>query len=338
MDRITQIQSFEDYIRNSHSKREIAAEKSITPLSAYMKSGGASIALSPLDSGKAAQISNLTRRNALAFAHPVDKSIINVLDNPTINSVITKVVQTSIDANYGLVLATGIHVTPSTNNYLYEIVEECAECLDMPVPYTIISDSVKGINACTAGTDQFAFIAVSSILSAVMSREQLKFVIGHEMGHLALGHIVYHTAINLVGIAGSLLPLVGPVIDKTLSLPLNAWSRRSEISADRAGLICCGEVETAKKALFRLEAGFTDISNIDVDAYVRESEKMLGSSTFGKLAEIAQTHPIIPKRIKALDDFARSEIYFECLGIPAPADAISEMELARDIEKVLTIF
>lgn len=338
MDKFSEIPSLEDYIRNSHSEVENVAEENITSLSAYMKSGSGSIALSPLDSGSAARISNLTRRNALAFAHPVDKSIIKVLDNPTINSVVNKVVQTSIDANYGLALATGIHVTPTTYNYLYEIVVECADCLNMPVPYVIVSDSVKGINACTAGTDQFAFIAVSSILSAVMSREQLKFVIGHEMGHLALGHVVYHTAINLVGIAGSMLPLVGPVIDKTLSLPLNAWSRRSEISADRAGLICCRDVHVAKTALFRLEAGFMDISNIDIDAYVQESEKMLDSSTFGKLAEIVHTHPIIPKRIKALDDFAKSEVYFKCLGIPAAPDAMSEAKLTQDVEKILAIF
>ena len=338
MDKPTRISSLDDYLKKTRPETELAVKGEITPLSAYTKNKGNSIALSPLARGNATHISNATRHDALMFAHPVDQSIIRVLDNPAINSVVNKVVQTSIDANYGLALATGIHVTPSTYNYLYEIVVECADCLNMPVPYVIVSDSVKGINACTAGTDQFAFIAVSSMLSAIMSREQLKFVIGHEMGHLALGHVVYHTAMNLMGIAGSMLPLVGPVIDKTLSLPLNAWSRRSEISADRAGLICCQDVHVAKTALFRLEAGFMDISNIDVDAYVMESEKVLESSTLGKLAEITHKHPIIPKRIKALDDFARSELYSRCLGIPSAPGAMSDASLAREVEKILAIF
>lgn len=338
MDKSSRISSLDDYVKKTRSESERTVSEEITPLSAYTKNKGDSIALSPLSHGNAAHISNATRHGALMFAHPVDQSIIKILDNPAINSVVNKVVQTSIDANYGLALATGIHVTPSTYNYLYEIVVECADSLNMPVPYVIVSDSVKGINACTAGTDQFAFIAVSSLLSAIMSREQLKFVIGHEMGHLALGHVVYHTAMNLMGIAGSMLPLVGPVIDKTLSLPLNAWSRRSEISADRAGLICCRDVQAAKTALFRLEAGFMDISNIDVDAYVKESEKILESSTLGKLAEIAHQHPIIPKRIKALDDFARSELYSRCLDIPSTPGAMSDASLAQEVEKILAIF
>lgn len=338
MDNPDQIVSLEDYMKYTHTKAELAVKGEVTPLSTYAKSKGDSFALSPFARGNALHISNATRRDALVFAHPVDQSIIKVLDNQAINAVVNKVVQTSIDANYGLALATGIHVTPSTYNYLYEIVVECAECLNMPMPYVIVSDSVKGINACTAGTNQFAFIAVSSMLSAIMSREQLKFVIGHEMGHLALGHIVYHTAINLMGTAGSMLPLVGPVIEKTLSLPLNAWSRRSEISADRAGLICCRDVQAAKTALFRLEAGFMDVSNIDVDSYVKESEKILESSTLGKLAEITHQHPIIPKRIKALDDFARSELYSRCLGIPAAPGAMSEARLAQEVEKTLAIF
>lgn len=338
MDKSFQISSLDDYMKSGRSDAGIAVRGGITPLSEYTQSSSEPIALSPLDHGVSAQISTSTRRNALKFAHPVDQSIIKVLDNPAINSVVNKVVQTAIDANYGLALATGIHVTPSTYNYLYEIVVECADCLNMPVPYVIVSDSVKGINACTAGTDQFAFIAVSSILPMVMNRDQLKFVIGHEMGHLALGHVVYHTAINLMGVAGSMLPLVGPVIDKTLSLPLNAWSRRSEISADRAGLICCRDIQAAKTALFRLEAGFMDINNIDVDAYVRESERMLESSTFGKLAEFAHKHPIIPKRIKALDDFAGSELYARCVGLPAAPGAMREATLAQEVERILSIF
>lgn len=329
------ISSLDDFMSNSHKQSEHPAKEGVTSLSAYMKGG---VALSPLDSGSDARISTATRNNALAFAHPVDKSIIKVLDNPAINSVVNKIVQTSIDANYGLALATGIHVTPSTYNYLYEVVVECAESLNMPVPYVVVSDTVRGINACTAGTDQFAFVAVSSMLTSVMSRDQLKFVIGHELGHLALGHVVYHTAINLMGAAGSLLPLVGPIIDNTLSVPLNAWSRRSEISADRAGLICCGDIQTAKKALFRLEAGFMDISEIDVDAYVRNSEAILHSSTFGKLAEINQKHPIIPKRIKALDYFAQSEVYAHCMGHTAAPGALSEAALAQEVEKILSVF
>ena len=295
--------------------------------------------ISPFSSSKQAKVSESARQNALKFAHPVDQSIIKALNNPAVNSVFNKVVQASIDTNYGLALARGIHVSPNIYPDLYDIIVECANKLGIPVPYVVISDTVQGINACTAGTDQFAFIAISSFLPIVMNREELLFVIGHECGHLALGHVVYHTALNVIGTAGGLLPVVGPIIEKTIRYPLNAWSRRSEISADRAGLICCGDIEIAKRTLFKLEAGLLRVDNVDIDRYVREAEQVLDNTTIGKLSEFAYSHPIIPKRIKALDYFASSQTYNSITGLgdAGGRHLLTDDELASKVEQIIEI-
>lgn len=297
------------------------------------------LSISPLSNNKAAKISESAHKQALQFAHTVDQSIITALDNPVVNTVFNKVVQASIDANYGLALAKGIHVSPNTYGDLYEIVAGCAAKLNIPIPYVIISDTVQGINACTAGTDQFAFIAISSFLPLVMNRDELAFVIGHECGHLALGHVVYHTALNVFGSAGGLLPLIGGVIEKTIQYPLNAWSRRSEISADRAGLICCGDINVAKRALFKIEAGLLRTDTVDIDTYVREAEQVLEQTTIGKFSEIMYSHPIIPKRIKALDCFSRSQLYDRLTGKGNASSGrlLTDSDLASSIEKIIEI-
>ncbi len=295
--------------------------------------------LSPIKSGSSASVSKYARNNILNFAHPVDATIIKTLDNPAINTVFNKVVQTSIDATWGLSLATGIHIGPDTYPELYEIVVECADALGIPIPYVIISDQVRGINACTAGTNQFAFIAISSMLPLVLSRDELKFVIGHECGHLALGHVVYHTAVSMVGSATSLIPVVGDVISKTVTFPLNAWSRRSEISADRAGLVCCGDINIATRSLLKLEAGVMKVDRIDIDNYVAESENILNNSLLGKFGEIIMSHPIIPKRIKALKLFNDSAVYAEATGyVPAAGNSLLTREkLSAETEKIIEI-
>lgn len=295
--------------------------------------------ISPFSETRVARISENAHKNALRFAHPVDQSIISALDNPVVNGVFNKVVQASIDANYGLALAKGIHISANTYGELYDIVCDCAEKLDIPIPYVMISDTVQGINACTAGTDQFAFIAISSFLPVVMKKDELSFVIGHECGHLVLGHVVYHTALNVIGSAGGLLPLVGSVVEKTIKYPLNAWSRRSEISADRAGLICCGDIQTAKRSLFKLEAGLLKTDGVDIDGYVREAEQVLDSTSIGKYSEIMYSHPIIPKRIKALDYFSRSKLYDDITGLGNADNGrlLSDSELASEVEKIIEI-
>lgn len=358
MKRTTSLPSFQSYEqRNKEKKQEekqtdeqreepgetglqnLNGDSGLPSLKEYAIQNNGEVSLSPLSGGSGYSVSQEARNGALEFAHPVDMSIIKTLDNPAINSVFNKVVQTSIDASYGIALATGIHVSQNTYGALYQIVVDCAKTLGIPVPYVIISDSVHGINACTAGTNQFAFIAVSSMLPLIMKQDELRFVIGHECGHLALGHVVYHTAISMMGAAGGLLPLVGPVITKTISYPLNAWGRRSEISADRAGLICCGSLSVAKRALFKLEAGMLKIDDVDIDEYVRESEQILEGSTFGKLSELNMEHPIIPKRIKALDCFAHSEVYLKCTGQPAEKGRkyLTEEQLKVETEKIIEV-
>ena len=336
MNRKPTIQSLSEYKRvSSQSSVSIVEKKqSIDETSSIQIQS-----LSPLKYGNAALVSSSTRNNILSFAHPIDAAIVKTLDNPAINTVFNKIVQTSIDAAWGLSLATGIHVSPNTYPEIYKIVVECADSLGIPLPYVIISDQVKGINACTAGTNQFSFIAISSMLPLVLNIDELKFVIGHECGHLALGHVVYHTAINMVGSVGGLLPIVGDVISKTITYPLNAWSRRSEISADRAGLICCGDIGIATRSLFKLEAGLLNIDEIDIDAYIEESENVLQNTALGKFNEITMSHPIIPKRIKALKLFYNSIVYANASGILSKTSAplITAERLSSETEKIIEI-
>lgn len=336
MNRKPKIQSLSEY-KQSFSQGTISV---VERNPSYGENSSAQIqSLSPLKNGNAALVRSSARNNILNFAHPVDAAIVKTLDNQVINTVFNKIVQTSIDATWGLSLATGIHVSPNTYPEIYKIVVECADSLGIPIPYVIISDQVKGINACTAGTNQFAFIAISSMLPLVLNTDELRFVIGHECGHLALGHVVYHTAINMAGSVSGLIPIIGDVISKTITYPLNAWSRRSEISADRAGLICCGDIEIATRSLLKLEAGLLNVNGIDVDAYVKESENVLNNTALGKFSEIAMSHPIIPKRIKALKLFYNSVVYANANGIISETSAplLTAERLSFETEKIIEI-
>lgn len=284
---------------------------------------------------------NKTAENkALEFAHPIDAGIIKVLDNKLINEAFSKYINVCVDLEAGLSLSTSIKIDENSYPELNAIVDECSEKLNIPKPYAVISRAVGGINARTTGTDDFSYIAVSSLLTILLDREEQKFVIGHECGHIALGHVIYHTALSTAGSLSALVPVVGNLIASTVTYPLNAWSRRSEISADRAGLICCRDIKTAKKALLHLEAGFLDVDGIDIDAYVEDYKNFSQNSKLGKLKEIFMSHPVIPKRIEALELFANSEKYYRIIGQqPEPGlKLLSDEELEKrtnDIIKVL---
>lgn len=280
---------------------------------------------------------NPTGNSYREYAHPVDSKIVKALDTPAVNYIFKSWIDLISNTTWGSILASGIPVNEKNYPEINEIVNECSAKLNIKRPYVIISNSISGINAMTFGSDEEPYIALSSLLTRIMSNNQLRFIIGHECGHIAMGHVVYHSVANAAGQLSQYIPVIGPFINQTISIPLNAWSRRSEITADRAGLICCGDCALAKKTLLQLETAFMDADKLDIDAYVEHSEKFLSKNSLRKLGEFMNSHPLIPKRIHALDEFVKSRKYANLLGKTAVSEAIDDKTLEHRIENIIKI-
>lgn len=271
------------------------------------------------------------------YAHPVDSTLIKFLDNPAVNSVFRQLIGIVADSTYGPVVASAIPISKSNYPEINRIVDDCVAELNIKRPYVVISNMISGLNAMAFGNDEEAYIAVSPLMVKMMSERQLRFVIGHECGHVAMGHMVYHTVISIATAFASAVPVIGPVVDMVGTLPLKAWSRRSEITADRAGLLCCGDSEVAQKALLQLEMPFMNPDDISLEGYVKGSDKYLKEGFIRRLNEFNDAHPIIPKRIHALQVFVSSEKYCRITGKPVPAGAIGEAELNQQTEEIIKI-
>lgn len=272
-----------------------------------------------------------------SYCHPVDEKIIKVLDNPAINAVFRTVSDFGADSTFGQMLASGVAI--NHDNYPEEdsIIRHCSERLGIRRPYAIISNQLPGINAMTVGSDDEPYLVLSSLLVKVLSRKQLEFVIGHECGHIAMGHVVYHSAVATAGNLSQLIPIIGPAVYKMISLPLNAWERRSEITADRAGLICCEDLETAQRTLLQLESAFQNAENLDINTYIENSKHYLKKGTIRKLGEYTANHPLIAKRMDALRLFANSQCFLELTNQPIPMNALSSTALESATEEIIKV-
>jgi hypothetical protein len=102
---------------------------------------------------------------------------------------------------------------------------------------------------------------------------ELRFVVGRELGHLKCGHPdLKRKAYAVLSAIQAINPVVVPDRYQNV-LPLLAlgrlltWCRESEFSADRAGLLCCGDPKAAYEAIMRLQHGLrADSPWIDPDA------------------------------------------------------------------------
>lgn len=209
----------------------------------------------------------------------------------------------------GTLLGSTVKVTERQFPSLYKLVERCARTLQVPVPQVYVANSPV-MNAFTFGTEGDSFIVLHSALVDSFTEKELLFVIGHETGHIQNRHVVYNTALILLQRMAELFigPLVLPAV-----VALNAWYRRAEITCDRAGLLCSQDLDSASRSFIKLAVGSKRLSDeVDMSEFLAQHDE--AQSSVGRYMEAFQSHPYLPKRIKALQVFAQSEIYRGALG------------------------
>ncbi len=227
-------------------------------------------------------------------------------------------------------LGTTIKVTPRQFPTIYRIAEECAEALDVPVPQVYVANSPV-LNAYTFGTDEEAFIVVHSALVDHYDYDELKFVIGHETGHIQNKHVIYNTILILMSrTAVAMLRFILPPVE----VALNAWYRRAEITSDRAGLLCTRDLEAGSRALLKLACGSQKLyDELNVEAYLEQLEE--GREGVSRFTELFASHPYLTKRIQALRTFAESELYREAAGLGPGGMSLEDVD--RQTSEIIQI-
>ncbi|MEM8962576.1 MAG: M48 family metallopeptidase [Acidobacteriota bacterium] len=245
----------------------------------------------------------------------------------------------------------GVAVGPNQFPEIHAQGAACARQLGIGVPQIFIVPS-PFLDAYTYATDDIEpMLVLSSALIDALSPEERLFVIGHECGHIANLHGAYNSVVQSlvnplakavteklagVGIAmklistASQLQLLSMAVGGGVQLFLKRWSRCAEVTCDRAGLICCGDLITAQRALARVATGGAGtLEGIDIDHYIRQIGSIRSSAM--RFQELFQSHPLIPKRLEAMRLFASCEVLYRWRpDIEAPADThpLAEIDAA----------
>ena len=202
-------------------------------------------------------------------------------------------------------LATSVRLSPAMVPGVHKMKEECMQQLGIEIPLELYAYNSPQFNAaCVKPEDGRLFIMFSSSLLEAFENKELRFVVGHE-----LGHYVYHHHDIPVGYV-----LRGNVhANPKLALQLFTWSRYAEISADRAGAHCAQDFEAVGRALFRLASGLSDrVVSFNLQDFLNQIDDMqIESAQPGQGApkeDWFSTHPFSPMRVKALQYFHDSEL------------------------------
>lgn len=143
-------------------------------------------------------------------------------------------------------------------------------------------------------------ININSALISMFDDDELRFVVGHEIGHLITRYARVVRLINFIFPDPEKVPLI-------LAHRIELWQKVSELTADRFGFIASPKVEKCVSGFFKMASGLsTDRIDFDYKAYLIDNEKILEYFTQNRNMF---THPVNPLRIKAIKLFSESSLY-----------------------------
>ena len=204
-------------------------------------------------------------------------------------------------------LGTAMRLAPAMAPDVDEIMQSCRQTLQIESPVETYVYPSPVYNAAAVRPERgLLLVLISSSLLEAFEPDELKFVVGHELGH----HLFGHHQIPVGALLGGAFP-----VGASLALQLFAWQRYAEISSDRAGLACAGNLDSAARSLFKLASGLRGGRiRIDIQQFLsqvrdlRDEVTRVASADEPPRGDWFATHPFSPLRVRAVELAAESEL------------------------------
>lgn len=216
-------------------------------------------------------------------------------------------------------------VEKQTLPYYYNLFNDIKKALGFKgkVDFYITGDSsVNAFAISSMNSDEPNIINVNSSLIELMTEDELRFVVGHEMGHLINGNARLVRLINFI-YPGEVEPPI------TMQYKIKLWEQLNELIADRFGFLAMPRIETCISAFFKMASGLDfEKMKMNIDNFIAENKKRLEFFSKDKGMNY-DVHPVNPIRVEALSSFSKSVLFKK--------DGISVEQLATETDSLIKI-
>jgi Zn-dependent protease with chaperone function len=263
----------------------------------------------------------LTGISSRAWEHPADRGALTALrELRGFDDVVKAFFGMWNERGFRLAyLAAAVRVDHRQYPRVYQRYTEAATALDMPeLPELFVMQS-PWLSAQAIGLER-PFIVVNTAAVAQLDDDELRFLLGHELGHVGSGHAVYKTILMILSQWAanlSWLP-VGAIALRAIIAAMMEWWRKAELSADRAGLLAGQDPAASLRLLMKL-AGGGDLSQLDTAAFLEQAAEYDGGGdlrdSLHKLRMTAwSSHPVPVARAADLRRWVDSGAYGRVLA------------------------
>lgn len=195
----------------------------------------------------------------------------------------------------GRLLGSSVRVHQRQYPRVFTIVRQACAALDIPMPLIFVrEDNLVPVVALGFG-EPYALV-LSSHWIEIFADDELAFLVGRELGHIAAGHTRFH---SLLSVNGNENPLV--------SLIFGAWLRRCALTCDKVGLLCGGSLDAAIRAMGI--AAFHEFGRkVDYEAFAEQHAEIQNDSVL-RWGEWLSGEPYATRRIASLRQFMTTRTY-----------------------------
>jgi Zn-dependent protease with chaperone function len=183
---------------------------------------------------------------------------------------------------------SAVRLSPRQFPDIYAVKDDFARRLNLRRDPEIYVMSGNGaLNAFAASTFGYDFVVIHSELFSntyEKNKDALAFIIGHELGHLRLGHTRLWYQLSTAYV--DRVPLLRGFL-----------SRARELSCDRHGAYLAPQGE---EGLVLLAAGRYVYKQVDVEQLLEQAQRFRGF--WPTVAQLPQSHPFTVRRIRVLHD------------------------------------
>jgi len=263
----------------------------------------------------------LVQISSRSWEHPADRAALNALRAiPGFDEIVRKIAGFFGERGIRqLFLGDAVKVSATQRPNLNVMWTEVLETLDWPDRPELYVTQTPIANAMAVGFDK-PFVIVHSGLLEILTDDELRSVLGHELGHIMSGHTVYSTIAYILLYFGlSNLPFLAAAAILPFQLALLEWQRKSEFSSDRAGLLVVQDLNVSMSAEMKLAGGKEYGDTLRVEEFIHQAEQYeTGGDAWDTVLKIMntvmRTHPMHTVRAAELLRWHRSGGYDKILA------------------------
>lgn len=236
--------------------------------------------------------------HAYEYQHPFDRQALELLKNTKgFKKVMQTISEYGTETFYRIrVTGSGLRVTASNFESIYRLLQEACRVLDIkdiPELYMVNGET----NAQVVGVNN-PILVISPSMVDNFTEEELLFIFGHQLSYVQSESVLYQQITDLMQIVAHVGFGAGKLILMPVQYALGRWQKMAKFTADRAGLLCCQDVEAAANVLIKLAGQPSKLYHkIDIDEFKRQAYEFeeFDLNTYHKIVKILismdETHP-----------------------------------------------